>query len=275
MLGISSLKPDQRYAAVVRLRSLLRSTPGFLLMPGESRMMRAAIWTLPFSIPLALLATIPFWSQPGGMGIPVAIALTVLFSGFLFLPSLFIAHETERQAARQLRFITAHALGRLQAVEALDALVAASLEQDAYLSEIALISLRVVLPHLSADHHSPLGTEAIPNLCRLLKRYAPAFVNYNDAGHTLTTELLDALEKVGDSRAIPHVLQLANDWPPGPLREKAAQVLTLLEERKRRETERGTLLRGATPPVGDPTELLRAATSQTESRPEQLLRPMD
>ena len=67
----------------------------------------------------------------------------------------------------------------------------------------------------------------------------------------------------------------AHNWRLRAFALAAGRTLAVLKERKRRETERGTLLRGAgTPPISE-SGLLRAATNLAENEPEQLLRPVN
>ena len=81
-------------------------------------------------------------------------------------------------------------------------LSAACLNSDAYLSEMAVISLRVALAELTPEHYGQLGSEAVPILCRLLQRCMPLRIAEPDADNSFALELLAALEKIGDARAI-------------------------------------------------------------------------
>src|SRR5205807_1857646 len=92
--------------------------------------------------------------------------------------------------------------------------------------------------------------------------------------YRFAVELLGALEKVGDARAIPIVQRSAQAWQEGALVEAANRALITLEERRRLETERATLLRGAGTPGIAEEELLRASISQADGAPEELLRPV-
>ena len=111
----------------------------------------------------------------------------------------------------------------------------------------------------------------MPNLCQLLQFYAGKSV-FDRSIDEFNNELLTALEKIGDSRAIPAV-KIAAEHPH--LVETANRVLAVLEERRRQETNRLTLLRGSEALATPEKELLRASTGRAESTPDQLLRPID
>ena len=269
LFGVAALSPDESSAAGGVLREILGSAPRKLILPATRRLRQSALRSAAIAAPSALLVSLPSWAEGALLLNPLG--NFVLFSVCLFVPVFVISFLTELAAARELRFITAHALGRLDYVQAVDALSGAGMGDDSDLCQVALISLRALLPHLTPDHYGMLGPNAVPNLCRLLKEYAPVWM----VAPGLQTDLLEALEKVGDSRAIPVVRRSCRQWPAGPLRQAADRTLETLEERRRRELERDTLLRGAKEPVPDPSILLRAADAQSDLRPEQLLRPVD
>ena len=88
--------------------------------------------------------------------------------------------------------------------------------------------------------------------------------------------LLDALEAVGDARAIAPISDLI--WEIAGMTteslvvpEKAESVLEVLKERAARETDQKTLLRGVEAPVL-PETLLRSYEGTLQTPPEQLLR---
>ena len=275
LLGVPLLREQDRTRAAGSLHALLRKGPKSLLMPAGKRMIRALRST---GVLAAALAMFP-WIASALLSPPVSLSMYIegaaILSLILYPVVLFYLGQREIDDAGDLRFIAAHALGRLRATAAIDALSVARLEGNDYLSRMATASLRVVLPHLTPEHYGQLGSDVVPNLCRLYKQCAPLVTTAENSDYRFALELLGALDKIGDARAIPVVQQSAHAWKGLALADAANRTLTSLEERKRRETERGTLLRGAGLPAIAEGELLRAATSQAESRPEQLLRPID
>ena len=133
-------------------------------------------------------------------------------------------------------------------------------------------SLISLLPELTHAHYGQLPGETVPALCRLLRsQELLEFTGYRE--YWFRMELLTALEKIDYARALPAVQQALREWPKGPQIQAAERLLAILAERKRKETERGSLLRGSERPAVSEAELLRAATRQTDRDPEQLLRP--
>ena len=94
----------------------------------------------------------------------------------------------------------------------------------------------------------------------------------SDSDGSLVAKILDALEKVGTSHAIPHVERLFNTTRSTLVRDRSQRVLDVLNDRKARESEGRGLLRAARSPE-DPAALLRPARTAAESEIEQLLRP--
>jgi hypothetical protein len=269
LLGLPLVRPNDQPKAAALLRTVLRKAPTQLIPTDRKLIGRAIAWTSLIGVPCGFLMCILAQAYNPFAALAI-IALTSFLVSALLMPfSLLYLHRNEVEAAKELRFIAAHALGRLQAVEAIDAVAAASAEPDAPLREVALGSLRMLMAQLTADHYGRLGSETVPNLCQLLQFYAGRSV-FDHSIDELNQELLVALEKIGDSRAIPAV-KIAGEHPH--LVETANRVLAVLEERRRRETNRLTLLRGSEPLAIPESELLRASTGQPASAPEQLLRP--
>jgi hypothetical protein len=272
LLGLPTVRPSDRPKAAAALRSVLLKAPTQHI-PSDKRLIgRAMGWTSLIGIPCGLLLSVLAQAFNPFAAIAIA-ALAALLVSVLLMPfSLLYLHRKEVDAARDLRFIAAHALGRLQAVEAIDAVAAASAEQDAKLREVAMASLRVLMSRLTRDHYGHLGSETVPNLCQLLQFYAAPMRAFDRSLDELNMELLEAVEKIGDARAIAAVTAAAGN---PRLADRAINVLEILEERRRRETNRLTLLRGSEPSDDSEHELLRASSSRPESTPEQLLRPIE
>ena len=171
-----------------------------------------------------------------------------------------------------VRLEAARSLSSFKSAEGVPSLLRASQNTD-FFWEVGIYALRATLPSLTfEEHYGNLGSDVVPNLCRLL--------NLSLDLRTIQARewqlvLLDALEKVGDARALPQLTRLAQEGtstqgnPAVP--EKIAQVLKVLQARIARETEQATLLRGSEAPVL-PDTLLRSYEGVIETPPEQLLR---
>jgi len=90
-------------------------------------------------------------------------------------------------------------------------------------------------------------------------------------GKNWSFRVLEALEKIGDGRALPFVQRLTDHYADDSFRELVTRVLTTLRERKQLEDDRRMLLRGSTTPNADPSLLLRSTNGS--ELPEMLLRP--
>jgi hypothetical protein len=278
MLGIATLTPDERRIAARYLRSIVQSTPSRHRRPLGERMGHAAILSVLIALPMGLLVSLPLWWQAApAFEILVYVALlAVLFACVVLLPALGLVGMADSRAANDLRFLSTHALGRLGDPEGVDALAAAAMDADRQIQRMGWIALWVLLPTLAPDDYGRLGAQGVPNLCRLLNSDRSLGVRFGRADFNTRIELLLAIEKVGDARAIPAVRQARHALGASvEFVTIADRVLGVLEERKRRETERATLLRGAEQPAIADGELLRPSIKYAEIQPEQLLRPTD
>src|SRR5262249_32296509 len=121
----------------------------------------------------------------------------------------------------------------------------------------ALPALRSALSTVTPEHYGRLGSACVPNLCRALEY----------ADQSLHVEILEALEKIGDGRAVPTVRRLAQKGSP-----TAARILPALLARQLQENESKMLLRSASLSSATPKELLRPASETSTTEPQQLLR---
>ncbi len=275
MLGVSVMQPEDSNSAALALGELLLRGPKFALRADgaglRSTFFRAGLSAGAAVVVLAAVSVLV-------VEYPVLFSLILGIGDFAVVVAclLVMLRLQYAGAARELRFVAAHALGRLGSVTAIGDLSAASLEPDSNLSAMALISMRVLLPRLTADSYGRLGSQTVPNICKLLARSVARARGRQENIHDLQLELLLALEQIGDSRAVGPIRQAANHWPQGHLSDAANRVLVVLRERQRLETEREVLLRAATDSYATGSaDLLRAAIVQPELRPEQLLRPME
>lgn len=274
LLGVASLKPEDRNAAAHSLRILLRDPPVYNPSGARGRMEAAISTPLGVAILIASVAvnvgSMLSWGSFYGNCLSVSFHVILLS---LILIRMQALRRSEARESGEMRYIAAHALGRLGMVEAVGDLSSVSLEKTSKLPEMALISLRVLLPLITPEHYGQLGPELANNLCQILTR--PSEIPNVSWKAEFIIKTIDAIGKVGDGRAIPFVQQAAGRWTYEPVLRASSRALAALEERQRTETERATLLRGAEQPVISNTELLRASIAQTESKPEQLLRPID
>lgn len=284
ILGVPLLKDLDRARAAEALLALLRKRPKQLLMPTGKRLLRTLRWTagiasvlpgIAFGVTLLVgLLGLPEW-QNFQYTVTLLVEFAV-FSSLIIYPNVLVClRHNEIENAGDLRFIAAHALGRLQAVQAVDALSVACRDGNEYVGKMATLSLRCVLPNLTHEHYGQLGSEVVPKLCGLLKQCFPLVTTAEHTDYRFALELLGALEKVGDARAIPIVQQAVRNYQAPTLIETSIRTLNTLEERRRRETERITLLRGSGPAAVSEGELLRPASAQADAAPEQLLRPVE
>ncbi|MBC7527044.1 MAG: hypothetical protein H7308_05800 [Chthonomonadaceae bacterium] len=193
---------------------------------------------------------------------------------FIITPSVpFITVSNLASMTNTVRWEAARSLGSLKRAEGVSSLLRAS-QNTEFFWNIGIHALNATLPSLTFEqHYGSLGSDVVPNLCRLLNI---SFDLRTVEAREWQLVLLDALEKVGDARALP-LLTLISQYdtstkgnPAVP--QKIAQVLKVLWERISRETEQATLLRGSEAPVL-PDTLLRSYEESIETPPEQLLRP--
>ncbi|HLK58733.1 MAG TPA: hypothetical protein VKU00_19330 [Chthonomonadaceae bacterium] len=118
-----------------------------------------------------------------------------------------------------------------------------------------------VLAGLTPAYYGRLESSAVPNLCTLLGHH----------NEELALAALDALEKVGDGRAVLPVEGALKKRRSERLRARAAEVLPILVARREREQASQMLLRASAPQEAG-EELLRAAVTTPDQAPEQLLR---
>jgi hypothetical protein len=181
------------------------------------------------------------------------------------LPTLIRAAllDLEDRRILEIRIAAVEALGHLQHPGAVDALAGVLHVFSPRLRWAAKTALVVkALPALTSEHYGTLKPQTILNLCHAL--------DYPD--ETFALLLLEALGKVGTGRALPFVARIAAHGNTPRLREQAAQVVPILQERQQQETDRRVLLRGSAAPEIDAAYLLRSTHRQ--DLPEQMLRPV-
>ena len=253
--------------------------------------------------------SLAFWA----IEIPVIGYLVVSNPGFIIFfwitfSGAYHTNYVSTKNALTLRKSYLTLLGDLQIPEAVPFLA----QTDRFplrLRETATKSLYQLLPTLTPAHYRAFSKETVPNLCSLLSNEIRRLSPSNLERATL---MVEALEKMGDSRAILTVEALQRElrekqksfeelqlraqsatWnrnvyetaaPPEirsvsnpyfELQNKVSHLLYVLLERRIQEEQHDTLLRGSSAPV-DTSQLLRPITGKPEQEPaEQLLRVRD
>ena len=126
-------------------------------------------------------------------------------------------------------------------------------------------ALRELLPRVRANHAGDITPAQMNALLELAFRSEPA----------LQIAVLQALEQIGDGRAVPVVQNLSLS-PHPRVRDQANHCLPYLTERVRRAEQSATLLRGTISPaqIAAPHELLRSVSQPADNTPaSELLRP--
>lgn len=148
---------------------------------------------------------------------------------------------------------------------AVGALAVALKEGGGSIQHTASEALLALLPRVRPDHAVHIAPIQMNALLEL------AFRSHS----SMQIAVLQALEQIGDGRAIPVVQNLALS-PHRAVREQARQCLPFLTTRARKAEQSATLLRGAVSPGADAggRELLRPTVSRIEqtTRPDELLR---
>lgn len=233
------------------------------------------------SIYSGLRSTEGFFAAPFILFLLAGLALfnTLLFSPLLLL----IGRNQSNRHLKRLCAGAATALGRLKDRLGLDGLAQAAVDPSESVSHAAVAAIGNVLPLLTPEDYGRLRPETVPNLCQILSGYRLTEIR-GEAGMIL---LLEALEKVGDGRAVEAVealaaptrfdtvrLQWSGPWnrPNDRVRSTALRVLPILKERRRQEQDRSMLLRSSQTALV-PEALLRPADDVSNPPSEQLLRP--
>ena len=226
-------------------------------------------WSFLSALFLGIIASAFPTSNPlFGLGVVVGFLSLIItpFVPFITIGNLIATTNTVRWEA-------ARSLGSLKRAKGVPSLLRASQNTEFFWS-IGIYALNATLPSFTFEqHYGSLGSDVVPNLCRLLNI---SFDLRTVEAREWQLVLLDALEKVGDARALP-LLTLISQYDTSTqgnrsVSKKTAQVLEVLQKRIARETEQATLLRGSEAPIL-PDTLLRSYEESIETPPEQLLRP--
>jgi hypothetical protein len=135
---------------------------------------------------------------------------------------------------------------------------------------VVIAALKRLLPRLKASDAGLLNPDQRKGLYAALNTYIGKGIQFHLA-------VLQAIEQVGDSGAIPHVERIAYSEAATvnekQLREAARECLQSLKARAEQERLSRTLLRLASAPDSPAETLLRPAQGAPEADPNRLLRP--
>ena len=274
MLGRARLEPKQRVEVAEALCRLLKRQ---LRPPHSGR--QATLWsTVVLGALLAIVSGFATFCLTDCV-LHDCIEDSLLMGCIYFVPmTLFLwaalnfeATFSDRPLQEIERSIALIALGNLRLPETVPFLARECDSAPFHYSRIAEIALQSALPALTPEHYGCLDRDAVPLLCRLLLDRLPV-VEIEGPPIALCSELLTALEKIGDRRAIVAVREIAQKSCSRILADHATRVLPVLAARRLKENESRTLVRGSAAPAIDVSELLRpGGAAQSDS--DMLLRP--
>jgi len=283
-LGCASLKGERKQSAAQTLGEVLGNTE---ITAGERVLSRLAgsygiAYLIAFSMMVVFSAYPLFleFDRHGSESVldflgTILLTLLTITMGSGVLALLFYPFVSYAYAAvavsrqNRIRAAAATALGRIGQPESVGVMARAWFDMRPTVRKAAHEALPTLLLSLTPDHYGHLTSDLTPNLCRALRQEARKEEPTSEA-HALA--LLQALERVGDGRAVEPVQALTNPPYPERIQREAEKALLILEARRQQENDSKSLLRGAATPETKSGELLRAAVNFAEEKPEQLLR---
>jgi hypothetical protein len=187
------------------------------------------------------------------------------FAIALFAPiGMPIAAYLERRRLLQIRMAAVEALANIGNVRAVGALAPLLRGGNRALRAKATQALTTLIPKLTEEHYGTFPSDTTPNLLRA----------FADASEDFRVLLLNALEKIGDGRAIEPLEALSRFGSPRE-REAASRALPILQERERQANSATNLLRPTHAPQDSSEQLLRPSNERVDPDPKSLLRPTD
>ncbi|HLI48137.1 MAG TPA: hypothetical protein VKV18_05525 [Chthonomonas sp.] len=199
-------------------------------------------------------------------------AITLTPAGILVIAILcyplvhLFVWDAARSHAAQIRGEAARALQTLQAVETIDLLTAAAVNDMLFVRLQARNALCHLLPLLTSAHYGTLRPSTLQLLSYLL----------NAPNELLAQRILEAFTKVGTRSVLSAVKLIARGRGKHghlpPIRQAAIEAQRRIEERLRREQETRVLLRASQVEPTMPEQLLRPAMDAHLERSEELLR---
>jgi hypothetical protein len=161
----------------------------------------------------------------------------------------------------QARIVAAASLRRLRRPESVPALAFACHDGNYEVASRSMEALLEILPALTPAHYGALNSDTVPNLCDAMRHW----------GSPRDMIFLDALEKIGDGRAIPAVEEMLKQAQSKEQNARAEAVLQVLRERDRQAKDPRRLLRPMPQPADSDLLVRPAASDFAES--DRLLRP--
>lgn len=231
------------------------------------RSVRAVLWTslyglLPFGVDQLLVHLSKFEDPDSLMPSPGFLYLLLTYWGLCLLAltfpfaSLFLDYNRNLK----VRKYSIRSLCRLGSPASIGTLAGLIKKPDMIVSAESETALKHLLPYLTPEHY-PDYSDATPHLCRLL----------GGADWPFSLQVLEALEKIGDGRAVEVIERLTKRGLHWKVQEEAERILPLLQERQRKEKDPRRLVRAADIPEGLST-LLRPAAGNSPSEPQAFLR---
>jgi hypothetical protein len=267
ILGQAALTEGQRLRVGKALCDSL-----YVRSQSTSNRWKERLWgALRFSFPLFAVGAILGYLCRLFVPLPLGKTLwynITLFSIGAFPCFMLFFYSRERSKAFMVGRSALSVLEKLALPESVNLLTRLAFQKDLFPGVAR--ALTHALPRLTPKHYGRLEPTLVENLCELLMHCSPWHPE-------LMFLILEALEKVGDSRAIrplqklllPHILE--NFPSPKRLQQAVDNALAILRERAKAEEAQETLLRAA---EEDEDSLLRP--SQERNAPQDnLLRATD
>jgi HEAT repeat protein len=254
-LGRAAQSEDEKAAVA---GTLMDELEGQHQEPLLARLLRGALITSGVIFAGMFLALILFGGPNNGDEFFVPIFIFHLFGLPIGIPSSF---QVDNNGSDRVRAEAARGLGHLEAPDGIGALALALSDRSPLVRYAAAEALGRVLPLLTHADYGRFGAESIANLGKALYH----------KDNQLVFEVLEALDKVGTSQAVPFVERMARHGRTVRLRDAARDVLNTLYARQEREAHKDTLLRSS---VADdqPSFLLRPARNGEMEDSQALLR---
>lgn len=253
-LSMRVLRALSRYFIFILGVSLLESIVNTSHLLG--RLDDGFLWELPSSSPIPILSLITWF------------IVSLLWIGFLggmsVLPFYSIALDARRN--NRTRYLSVRSLGRLAQPLSVGTLAMAVMDSNVQVSKEAVSAVQEVLPTLSAEQYGLHDRDTVPRLCQLVSSEMYAPVSW--------LQILAALAKIGDGRAIPAIEWIIKHHGRDEIGRAAAEALPILRERQQRENDSARLVRAASAPDDAASRLLRPAQDSVDASPDLLLRPV-
>lgn len=268
-IGHAPLNEAESDSATELLLGVLENSNGEGVMPRFLRAIgRAGIISLAGGFGASFLLTVFYelfsrfeYGHPQFFEMFAILTSMAFFCGMPFTLTASLWYDATRRD--RVRAAAAEALGNLGAIESVGALAGAMFDRNKRVAASAAAALHKTLPLLTSNNYGEFGAESISNLGRLLKH----------PDSQLVGKVLDALDKVGTSHAIPYIENYMRTGRTIRLRDMAHEVLQRLEMRARQESQRDRLVRPTTAPDDPSLFLLRPARDSGPEDSSVLLRP--